>query len=199
MEEVLEILRAFVAGNLTPSEFRDRLYADERFEVFLNNDPHLRPGNYVGDSVYLYLLRIDFDDPGDILSAQGAITDFMDRSSLEYTKTSEYEDFYDLILDAQPSWLNVDAKYVQDHLLPAAGGRQGSKLREWLSEELLRRFRYIAEPPQWIQSPAWPIGPNGPLVFLGQLDVNDYFHDSAAVFVFHDPGTGTCETVIQVS
>jgi hypothetical protein len=198
MDDVLTTIRAFVAGELPPAVFRERLYADERFEAFLANDPHLRSGNYVGRSVYYFLLEQDYDDPGGVLSAQGALADFMDRNGIEYTKTEKYADFYNLVLESQPDWLAVDPKYVQDHMLPAAGQRSGDELREWLREEFLRRFRCVGEPPAWIQSPVWPISENGPLVFLEQLDVNGYFHDAATVYVFHDPASGACESIIQV-
>jgi hypothetical protein len=197
-QDVLGIIKAFVAGEMSPAEFRDQLYADEGFEAFLANDPHLRPGNYVHGSVYHFLLEQDLDDPGGALSAQGALTDYMDRNGIPYVRTSRYKDLYDLILQAQPHWLDVDSRYVQDHILPDAGARTGDELREWLRAEFLERFRYVTEPPDWIHSPEWPIGENGPLVFLGQLDINHYFHDAATAYVFHDPVSGTCETVLQV-
>lgn len=34
--------------------------------------------------------------------------------------------------------------------------------------------------------------------FLGQVEINNYFHDEAAAYVFHDPKSDGCETVIQV-
>jgi hypothetical protein len=197
-EDVLATIRAFVAGELGPPQFRDRLYADEGFETFLSNDPHLRPGNYVGRSVYYFLLEQDYDDPGGVLNAQGALVDFLERNGISYTKTTQYEDFYNLVLEAQPHWLAVEPRWVRDHMLPAAEGRTGAELRDWLREEFLRLFRYVAEPPPWIQSPAWPINENGPLVYLGHLDVNNYFHDAATVYVFHDPVSGTCESIVQV-
>jgi hypothetical protein len=198
MDEVLATIRAFVAGDLSPARFREQLYADERFEGFLTKDPNLRADNYVHGSVYHFLLEQDFDGPGGVLNAQGALADFMDRNAIDYTKTAKYEDSYSFFLDVQPRWLAVDPRYVQDHMLPDAGERSGEELREWLRGEFLRRFRYVTEPPQWIQGPVWPISKNGPLVFLGQFDVNEYFHDAATVYVFYDPASESCETIIQV-
>jgi hypothetical protein len=122
----------------------------------------------------------------------------MDRNNIEYSKSDRYSKLYDLVLNAQPAWLAVDSRYVADHLLPHAGGRLGPELQEWLASEFLARFRYVGTPPKWIQSPAWPISESGPLVFLGQLDINDYFHDAAVAYVFHDQQSGCCETIIQV-
>ena len=198
MDDVLATIRAFVAGEISPGEFRDRLYTDGQFETFLGNDPHLRASNYVGGSAYHFLLEQDLDDPAGVLNAQGALADFMDRNGITYTRTAEYHDLHLLLLETQPDWLDVDAKYVHDHILPAADERTGKELRRWLRAEFESRFRYVAAPPEWLQSTRWPIGESGPLVFLGQLPVRDYFHDTAAVYVFHDPHTGQCQTILQV-
>jgi len=82
--------------------------------------------------------------------------------------------------------------------MPDAGGREGAELRKWSRERLVERFKCADKPPKWIQSPSWPMNENGPLVFLGQMDIKDYFHDSASAYVFYDPNSGEYETVIQV-
>jgi hypothetical protein len=195
--DILPTLCKFASGEMQPAEFRDRFFADDGFEPFLANDPNLDPANYVNGSVYHFLLDCDFDDPGGILNAHGAVCDYLDRNGYQYTKTGEYADFYDLVLKASPDWLDPDHKYVMDHIMPEADGRKGHELREWLHEQLLERYRYVSAPPDWIQSPCWPHGKAGPFVFLGQLDVNGYFHDAATVYVFHDPDTGKCESIVQ--
>jgi hypothetical protein len=199
IDDILATLIAFAAGEIQPEEFRDRLYTDDRFEVFLENDPHLERINYVNGSTYQFLLNCDFDDPGDVLDAHGAVCDFLDRNSYQYKKTEEYSDFYDLILELSPDWLAADPKYVKDHIMPQAQDRTGNELREWLTEQLLSEYRYVNKPPEWIQSPEWPHSKSGPLVFLGQIDVNNYFHDLASVYVFHDQKTGECKSFVQCS
>jgi hypothetical protein len=174
------------------------LYASpDAFEAVLANDPHLTPDNYVRGSVFRFVLEEDLDSPVGQLNVQGALADWLARNSIEHTPTSRYKDFYDLVLTAQPDWLYADIDWVNRELIPSAGGRTGPALWDWLAEEFRKRFRYVDKPPEWIQSPIWPIGPNGPLVFLGQLDVNNYFHDAAAVYIVHDPSTGQCESIIQ--
>jgi hypothetical protein len=197
-ESSLEDIRSFVAGDMTPEAFRDRLYADSSYEPLLTNDPNLRPGTYVGQNVYLFLLELDFSDISDVFTAQGALAQFMERNGITFTKTDKYEKLYDLILSAQPKWLHVDAHFVCEHIVSQAGDRTGTDLKKWLRAEILKRFKYASRPPRWIQSPAWPIREGQPLVFLGQFAVHDYFHDEASVFVFHDPRTGVCDTIIQV-
>lgn len=195
--DILATLRGFAAGEVRPQEFQDRLYAGPGFEEFLANDPHLDPASYVNGSTYRFLLDCDFDDPGGVLDAHGAVCDFLDRNGYEYRRAGEYADFYELVLQASPRWLAADPKFVRDHIMPEADGRTGPELRGWLTEQLLERYRYVSKPPDWVQSPCWPHGAAGPLVFLGQLEVSGYFHDFGTVYVFHDPATGECQTIIQ--
>src|SRR5262245_63978541 len=129
--DVLKALRDFAAGQLRPREFRDRLYSDPGFESFLANDPNLDPTNYVQGSVYRFLLECDFDHPGGVLNAHGAVCDFLQRNGHAHKKTGAYADFYDLVLQASPSWLAADPKYVQDQIMSEAAGRTGDELRTW--------------------------------------------------------------------
>jgi len=195
----IDTLVGFVEGRVQAEELERALQQAPEMEALLADDPNLPPHSYVGSSVFLFLLQLDLADPGDLLSAQGALSDWLDRHAIGHSKSAEPQEFYDLLLAAQPGWLEVDAKWLQDELVTKAEGRKGDALRAWLHAQLIDRFRYVSDPPDWIQSPSWPIGSNGPLVFLGQVEVRKYFHDAAAAYVFHDPVSGECTTVIQVA
>jgi hypothetical protein len=100
---------------------------------------------------------------------------------------------------AWPSWLDVDSKFLQNHILAQAPiGLKKAALVKWIKARLSELFTFAAKPPHWLQSPQWPIRDAKPLVFLGQIAVKYYFHDAAAVFVFYDPMAGECVTVLQV-
>lgn len=64
-------------------------------------------------------------------------------------------------------------------------------------------FRWIGEPPDWLQDSEWQFADDGqPMVFVGQLVIPagaGVFHDEAQVFVFIDPSSGEMKTVTQVS
>ena len=200
MADPLETIQRFVDGTLPPAEFRDALYADESFETLLSHDPELPATHYVRQDggVYHFVIAQNYDDPGGVLNAHGALCEYMERNGIAHSKSNKYADFYNLVLEASPNWLDPDHNFVSEHIMPNAGGRAGDELREWLSQRLLERFKCADKPPEWIQSPCWPVNENGPLVFLGQMDINNYFHDLATAYVFHDPTTGGCETIIQV-
>jgi hypothetical protein len=198
-DAALESVVGFVEGRVTAAEFERSLQSDPAVEALLLGDPDLPVDSYVGSSVFLFPLQLDLADPGDVVSAQGALGQWLDRHQVAYSASPEPGEFYNVLLDAQPAWLRVDAKWLRDEVIAKSERRAGHALRQWLHDELLARFRYVSKPPKWIQSPDWPIGPNGPLVFLGQLRVQHYFHDEAAAYVFHDPVAGECRTLIQVA
>lgn len=198
MDEAIANIVAFVEGCTEPADFEKCLYNDPAIESALNDDPTLKPGTYIGTSTFLFVVGQNFESPGGILNVHGALSQFLERKRIPFRPTKSYSELYDNILKAQPGWLNVPVDWLNKNVLSNADGRKGKELRDWLRMRLLELFKYRGKPPKWIQSPNWPIGDNGPLVFLGQLRIPDYFHDEAAAYLFHDPTTGLCETVIQV-
>jgi hypothetical protein len=198
-DTALAAIVGFVEGRVAATELARILEQMPECEALLTDDPSLPPSTYVGHSVFLYLLGLDWSDAGNVFSAQGALSSWLERHSIPHSYSKDAKDLFGLLLEAQPRWLDVDTKWLQEEVLAKSGGLTGVKLKKWLREELLKRFRYITKPPKWIHSPSWPIGPNGPLVFLGQIDVPKHFHDIAAAYVFHDPISNECKTIIQVA
>jgi len=200
MTDPLETIKQFVEGSLAPVEFRDALYADGALETLLSHDPHLPAGHYVRQDggTYHFLLAQDYGDPGGVLNAHAALCEYLDRNGIAYWKSNKYSEFYNLVLEAAPNWLEPDHRFVAEHIMPEADRCEGDELRAWLRKKLLERFKCADRPPEWIQSPCWPVNKNGPLVFLGQMDIENYFHDLATAYVFHDPVSGECKTIIQV-
>ena len=193
------LVTAFVEGRMPPGEFEVALGNHSRIEALLDNDPDRPSATYVGRSLYLYLLQLDYGTPGGVVDAQGALIDWLKRHHVAHVPSPDPATLIGLIHDAQPQWLSLESGYIQEQFLSRSGGRTGQVLSEWLRDELLQSFRYVGKPPRWIQSPEWPIGAEGPLVFIGQLKVEKYFHDVACAYVFHDPSSGQCETILQVA
>jgi hypothetical protein len=201
-EHALRAVTGFVDGKLDAVAFQAQLLETvDLFEELLDDSAELPQGSYIraaSSSTFHYLLELDLEDPGDVLNAQGALVDLLRRRGIDCEPTDNYEALFDLVSGAQPRWLDVETAWIKEHLLSGAGDRSGKELETWLREQFRARFRCLKEPPRWIQSPSWPIRGGRPLVFLGQLEVTDHFHDEGAVYVFHDPETGSCETIIQV-
>ena len=200
MTDIEQILITFADGRLEPGDFEQVLYNDSALERYLREAPAPEYAGGCSGDLYVYMLKLDYSDPGDQLNAWGAVKWRLQENGIPFRPTRRYEEFHRLLLSVQPKWLDMPTEYFAGSILPAAAaGLSGKELAEWLRGEVKRRFRFVSKPPEWIQNPAWPIGENGPLVFLGQFAVKDYFHDEARVYVFHCPETGDCTTIIQMA
>ena len=194
-----ETLVAFVEGKIEPGEFQQYLYDDPDVEAILSDDPQLKRDNYAWPSTYLFAIERNLNEPAGLLNIQGAVSDWLERHGVAHSIDPAPTEMSDLIWRAQPKWLDVDTKFLAEAILPHAGSRSGRDLETWLRAEFKRRFRCVSRPPRWIQSPRWPIRDGEPLVFLGQLELPDYFHDEGAAYVFHDARSGEYEVVTQVA
>lgn len=199
MNESAKILLDFVEGRIVPEAFKQILYNDSNLENYLKDEPRLPPNYYIKNDVYTFLIELNYRNAADVLDAFGAVVEFLDRKQIVFEPTSKYEDLHSIILSAQPEWLNADTSYVSKTLLPQSEGRSGEELQDWLKEQFLKKFKYVSEPPEWLQNPEWLFSSEGePLIFFGQITVEHFFHDEAAVYVFYNPKTNNCETIIQV-
>ena len=170
MREELEAIIAFVEGRLDAKEFEQQLYANPAgFEEVLNNDPDL-PTGYLDKGVYLFIVQQDFNSFADVLNVHGALQDYLARNGIASDATEAYSKFFGLLLEAQPGWLGVvESDYFLKEVLPGAGERTGDELKEWVREQLLERFQYVKDPPNWIQGPDWPITENGAAGILRRI------------------------------
>lgn len=201
MDKALQSILDFVEGRLSAKDFEQVLYSDADLERLLKDESLRWHDTYIKSDPFDFLIGLDFDDPGGVLNAQGALELFLQRRGVPCQPDRAAADLHDLLLDAQPEWLDVDTAYLMKHVLPHAGGRSGAALRKWLRGRLEELFRYHKKPPRWLQSPTWPITASGPMYFLGQLKLGDceHFHDEAVAYLFFDPVTRETRTVIQVA
>lgn len=196
MDEIKTIIE-FVEGRLSPKEFEQVLSKEPSFETILNDSKELPAESYIPTTTYYYIIEQDYNDPAGILNVHGALCQFLDRRKIQYKATKKYSELFGLILDVQPTYLDIDADFFKTHFLDKAPELPKAKLKKWLKERIRGLFKYVKKPPRWIQNPQWPIIEDQPLIFLGQLKVVDYFHDETQIYVFHNPKDGSCETVIQ--
>ena len=196
MSSATSSVAAFVSVQLDTTAFEQLLYTDAATEHLLSAQPAPKYA-HTGHTLYHYLIALDLRNPADALNAQGALRDFLQAAGIAVAVSDKPAELHALLLAAQPKWLDVDPGYVASLLDTAPQHAKKSERTQWLRATLLELFRYAKKPPRWLQAPAWPIGPQGPLVFLGQLAVDGYFHDEAAVYVFHDARTNECRSILQ--
>lgn len=187
---------AFVEATISPQAFEQHLYQDASLEAALTSES--APAYcHSGTTLFHYLIGLNYQRPGDVLNARHVLAELLQRHAIPVQVSSEADEHFELLLDAQPAWLRADTAYLSSLLATAPAHLSGSKRRVWLKQQILDKFRYLKRPPKWLQEPAWPISEAGPLIFLGQLNIDGYFHDNTAVYVFLDPQSGAHQVVTQ--
>ncbi|MFC4455274.1 hypothetical protein [Deinococcus sonorensis] len=195
----LTAVRAFVEDAIDGPSFAATLFTDTALELLLRAAPPIPPySSHGADNLYQFLIELNFDRERDLLDAHDALARWLTLMGVPHVRATTLSQRAALRKKVQPKWLNIDEDVFRV-LLEAAGDRQGAALQTWLKEELRARFRSIKRPPQWLQSPQWPVREGVPLVFVGQLAADGLLHDDATVYVFMHPQTGVVETVVQVA
>jgi hypothetical protein len=204
----MKILTDFVEGKITFSDFWSVFLNNPTIESYLKNDPTLEKGSYIGSNTYDFIMtegtqkfgkKVGWERTGSQLNIFGAVCQHLSRKGIPFIETNIYKERYNLLLDCQPSWLDIDESFLFDEIIKKApAGVKKSELKKWIKNRIKEMFRYASSPPRWIQNPGWPIIDNRPSVFLCQQNINNYFHDSATVYVFIDEDSKEIHTVLQV-
>lgn len=190
MNSDIQMILNFVEGKISSQEFESYLYESKTIQTLLEQEK-----GYTSYNLYYDLLEINFKTLTGSLNAQGYLEKFLTKLNINFKATDQYRSCNNLILSASPSWLDVDPVFVQKHFLNANPSATKKELRTWL----LSKFKYMKSTPKWVQYCDWPIKNEEPLVFIGQIEVNGegYFHDITVFYLFFNPKTRECETVIQ--
>lgn len=193
---VEQVLVDYVEGRLNPLEFEHRLADAEIATYIRSNDPE---HEYAPDP-YRYLLTCRYRTFGGRLAAQGLLEAVLAVGGIECRPTPEFSRMYGIVLDCQPSWLDMDERFLLDHVFPPDyEALSKTALVRHARERIKELFRHQGKPPRWIQNPDWPIVDGRPLYFVGQLGLNhERLHDMGAVFVFFDSDDGSFRHVLQL-
>lgn len=143
----------FVEGKISPKEFEQDLYNDSTYETILDDRNEVQLIQYITVNTYYFVIEQNFDDPGGILNVHGALCQFLDRRNVAYQATNEYSELFDLILNVQPKYLDINTVFFKKHLLDKAPELSKPELKKWLKEQIKKLFIYVDKPPKWIQSP----------------------------------------------
>lgn len=189
----------FAEGKIEIEKFIDMLVSVDAFEKYLKDDCDLQRGSYIGGSTYDYVIGENITRLEGQLNIHGAICEHLDRKKVKYSPTPKYEEIHSLLVSSQPVWLDIDSSFFKEVILGNNQCLNKSELKKRIKENIKRQFKYVSNPPKWIQNPMWPINENIPMLFLGQLDVKNYLHDDSVVYVFYDEMNGETKVIIQKS
>ena len=200
MTNEYKILIDFVEGRLTGLELRKELENNRELKLLLTTKELLWHDTYIETNPYNYLMSLRFSNVGDLLNAQGAIHLFLDKKDIKYNEFKKYSEEYDLLLDTQPNYIDIDPVFIEKYIIPKNRPQKKGELKKIMKEKFKSMFQYHKRPPSWIQSAEWPIVNDKPLYFLGQYEIKDcnVFHDNGYVYIFVDKESKNIKTVTQL-
>lgn len=60
-------------------------------------------------------------------------------------------------------------------------------LEKWLREQIPTHFIALNKRPKWLQEPEWPMSNGRPMIFVGQIDIEDESGSATSYYVFTLP------------
>lgn len=191
-----QILKKYITGDISGKEFESRLYQHtDEFGQYFNAFPIM--SGYLQNGILVYLLECDYSTSLGNANAIGAIVDFFNGNGMSCENvTPSHSRLYEELLDVQPKYLDLDLRWLESYYSQFPQWNEPGR-KKWLKERIKQDFQYLDKSPKWLQNPQWMIGDNGPLVFVGQLDLKDLYHDTSCLYIFIDPTSQVIQFQIQ--
>ncbi|MDR2639587.1 MAG: hypothetical protein LBC09_07115 [Helicobacteraceae bacterium] len=204
MQNGIKLLKDFVEGAIDAASFEKSLYENSDLEALLSGGDISWRGTYLEKTTpYLYLLEQNYGTITGVINALGAVALFLKKRDIPFEeKGQNYErlEQYELILSAQPQYIDADMAFIEKYILPEIESGTKSEMKRRIKEKFNDRFKYQDKPPKWIQNPQWLIKNETPLYFLGQIEIKQskLFHDNGYLYIFIDQNTKAIETIVQL-
>ena len=193
---LLKLLQRFASGATASADFEHQLYTNAELEALLTASEAPRHASS-GHTLFHYLIALAWQRPEAIHCARHEVANYLQSLGLAPAAPAAADQTMELLYAAQPAWLDADLAYLEQLLQSAPEGTPAQR-KTWLKQQIKQQFRSLKRPPQWLQTARWPMGVQGrPMVFLGQMAVDDYFHDHSAVYLFHDPDSDAITSIRQ--
>jgi hypothetical protein len=175
----VEFVSRFLSGEVTDAQFLDELYNGSTLDVLRSWQDAPR---WSGVDALTYLLEQDLSTLAGRLNTLRLLGLYLQAHGVEADLTAEatLQADYDLLLRAQPSWVDVPEP-IATALLDETRELAGEDRRRALREAIIARFRTLHRHPEWLQDPRWPVVETEPCTFVGQLDISTLRHDTAAL------------------
>ena len=200
MADEIQILKDFVDGKLSDKDFEQQLYTNIDLEKQFSDPAINWQGTYLQNTnAYFYLIEQDYKNAEGRLNAHETVKLFLSKIGVEVTDSKQKSDEYEFILSTSPKYIDADAGFIEQHILPKDKTLSKSDQKKYIKQRYADLFKYQTKPPKWLQNSEWPIKNNQPLFFLGQIEIKkgEFFHDEGSMYLFMDPETEIIDIVKQ--
>jgi hypothetical protein len=179
----MDKIKQYLEAKVSDTFFFEEIYNSQDLQSILDNENDIPPYTNNG-SLLLFLLSGNTKDLRFIINAKDALKQFLQKNKIDFHYSEKNREIYNLILDVQPKWLDVQPDFFSD-IIKNYNGENKKEIKEQMKERIQDSFISIKSKPKWLQNPNWPIEDGEPLIFIGELDMSDILHDTSKVFIFY--------------
>jgi hypothetical protein len=191
----MNTIKQYLESEISDEKFFEELYKNQELQNILDAESSVPP--YTNDGTLLFfLLSGNIKDMRFIINAKDALREFLQKKGFEFNFSNNESEIYNLIMDVQPKWLDVESRYFSD-ITKNYKKDNKKEIKELIKNKIKNDFIYIKNPPKWIQSPNWPIEDGEPLIFIGELDMGNILHDTSKIYVFYNKTKNVFKNIKQ--
>ena len=167
-------MQNFMNGKLSTIEFWDLYTKDKTIKTLLLKDVNSASLKYLYNPITIE----EIFNPQSLNDRYGLfdmILTYLHKHKIPYQDNNADSKLIDFIHMCQPSWLDIRDEIFWTNILSNIDSNLSkSKKKIIVKEQILSMFKYIKNPPKWVQSPEWPFNENGvPLRFIKQSTDGD--------------------------
>ena len=175
------VLSLFAEGKITVYEFWDLFNSNESLRKVIINDKLLP----VKKNPFLY--DIDLHYLHHRCEVYRVVSNYFKRRKKKLEFYNYDTIIYSELLDVAPLYIDIDNEWFQKNILEVCPfSINTSERKKWIKEKINNSYIYEKKPPEWLQGPEWPIGIDGPLIFVRQTDKPDSMINNSIKYFFID-------------
>lgn len=191
--EEIHTMKLFAEGAITVYDFWEEFNNNHKLKDLIYNDKLLP----IKNKPFLYE-NLNLDFLYHRCEIFRVVKCYFMRRKIELNFNSDDEKTYSELLDNVPSYVDIDSKWFLENVLNKCTFPYGSKERKnFFKQTVKEMYRYVNRPPKWLHSSEWPIGANGPMVFIKQSNYPNNFDCDMIQFVFYDEHKKEEHIIIQ--
>ncbi len=194
MQKEIQIMIDYVEGRLSIDKFKLEFETNKDLINQLHKKINKYAYNCCNNNIYDYMVirlkLVGWESIRAKACVWCELCEWLDENGVSYSKTfDKYVEDYKMLLDIQPSWLDIsDDQGIFDNILKEIPkDLSKSKQIGWGKAKVKELFKYDKTYPRWVQGGEWPIVNGKPLVFSHQKKLGK--DDERVHYFFYDPDT----------
>jgi len=192
----IEDIKSFVEGRISAKSLYEKVVSNSEYEKIFEEfsaKPYTNDG-----SLYLYIIGQNYKNPATTVNLQDALAKFLEWKGVSYHQDKSALQVYEIILKSSPAWVSLPEFYI-DKVKNLISDVDEKKAHAVVKMEIKKDFVSLGKPPKWLQSPDWPFDGQNPMVFVGQLGLDNLKHDISYIYIFINPKNDKVCSIIQTA